>query len=91
MREGENTTQNLSSCHKVILRRNIIIETTNKIINKQGKRHNCDKYLLHIFVASLSCGIISMSILRFGGFEHMKIKTFLHQNIHYIILKSAMT
>ena len=52
---------------------------------------NCDKYLLHIFVASLSCGIISMSILRFGGFEHMKIKTFLHQNIHYIILKSAMT
>ena len=34
---GENTTQNLSSCQKVIPRRNIIIETANKIINKQGK------------------------------------------------------
>ena len=34
---GENTTQNLCSCQKVILRRNIIIETANKIINKQGK------------------------------------------------------
>ena len=34
---GENTTQNLSSCQKVIPRRNIIIEAANKIINKQGK------------------------------------------------------
>ena len=34
---GENATQNLSSCKKVIPRRNIIIETANKIINKQGK------------------------------------------------------
>ena len=34
---GENTTQNLSSCQKVIPRRNIIIETANKIINNQGK------------------------------------------------------
>ena len=33
----ENTTRNLGSCQKVILRRNIIIETANKIINKQGK------------------------------------------------------
>ena len=36
-RGGENTTQNLSSCQKVISRRNIIIETANKIKNKQGK------------------------------------------------------
>ena len=34
---GEDTTQNLSSCQKVIPRGNIIIETVNKIINKQGK------------------------------------------------------
>ena len=34
---GENTTQNLGSCQKVIPRCNIIIETANKIINKQGK------------------------------------------------------
>ena len=34
---GENTTQNLGSCQKVIPRRNIIIEAANKIINKQGK------------------------------------------------------
>ena len=34
---GENTTQNLGSCQKVIPRRNIIIETAFKIINKQGK------------------------------------------------------
>ena len=34
---GENTTQNLSSCQKVIPRRNITIETANKVINKQGK------------------------------------------------------
>ena len=34
---GENTTQNLGSCQKVIPRRNIIIETTIQIINKQGK------------------------------------------------------
>ena len=33
---GENTTQNLGSCQKVIPRRDIIIETANKIINKQG-------------------------------------------------------
>ena len=45
---------------------------------------NCDKYLLHIFVASLSCGIISMSILRFGGFEHMKIKTSLHYETYIL-------
>ena len=34
---GENTTQNLSSRQKVTPRRNIKIETANKIINKQGK------------------------------------------------------
>ena len=34
---GENTTQNLGSCPKVILRPNIMIQTANKIINKQGK------------------------------------------------------
>ena len=34
---GENATQNLSSCKKVIPRRNIIIKRANKIINKQGK------------------------------------------------------
>ena len=34
---GENTTQNLSSWQKVIPRRNIIIQTANKILNKQGK------------------------------------------------------
>ena len=34
---GENTTQNLGSCQKVIPRRYIIIETANKIINTQGK------------------------------------------------------
>ena len=34
---GENITQNLGSCQKVIPRRIIIIETANKIINKQGK------------------------------------------------------
>ena len=44
-------------------------------------RHNCGKYLLHIFVASLSCGIISMSILKFGGMstwksKHLCTKTF---------------
>ena len=32
-----NTTKNLGSCQKVIPKRNIIIETANKIINKQGK------------------------------------------------------
>ena len=31
---GENTTQNLGSCQKVIPSRNIIIETANKITNK---------------------------------------------------------
>ena len=31
---GENTTQILSSCQKVIPRRYIIIETANRIINK---------------------------------------------------------
>ena len=34
---GGNTTQNLGSCQKVIPRPNIMIQTTNKIINKQGK------------------------------------------------------
>ena len=34
---GENRTQNLGSCQKVIPRRNIIIETAKEIINKQGK------------------------------------------------------
>ena len=34
---GENTTQNLGSCQKVIPRRCIIIEKANKFINKQGK------------------------------------------------------
>ena len=34
---GENTTQNLGSCQKVIHRRNVIIETADKITNKQGK------------------------------------------------------
>ena len=34
---GENTTQNLGSCQKVIPRRNIIIETAIEIINKQAK------------------------------------------------------
>ena len=37
MGEGENTTQNLGSCQKVIFGRYITIETANKIINKQGK------------------------------------------------------
>ena len=41
--EGEeNTTQNLSSYQKVIPRRNIIIETAYKIINKQGKSVTLD-------------------------------------------------
>ena len=35
--DGENTMQNLGSSQKVIPRRYIIIETANKIINKQGK------------------------------------------------------
>ena len=34
---GENTTQNLSSCEKLIPRRKIVIETANKIVNKQGQ------------------------------------------------------
>ena len=34
---GENITQILSSCQKVIPKRNIIIETANRIINKKGK------------------------------------------------------
>ena len=34
---GENTKQNLSSCQKLIPRRKIIIETANKVVNKQGK------------------------------------------------------
>ena len=34
---GENTTKNLRSCQKVIPKRDIIIETANKIINKQDK------------------------------------------------------
>ena len=34
---GENTTQNLDSCQKVVPWPNIKIQTTNKIINKQGK------------------------------------------------------
>ena len=46
---GENTTQNLGSCQKVIQRRNIIIETANKIINKQGKSVKLD-YFLQIVV-----------------------------------------
>ena len=32
---GENTTQNLDSCQKVVPRPNIKIQTTNKIINKE--------------------------------------------------------
>ena len=42
MGKGKNTTQNLGSCQKVIQRRNIIIETANKIINKQGKSVKLD-------------------------------------------------
>ena len=34
---AEDKKQNLGSCQKVIPRRNIIIETANEIINKQGK------------------------------------------------------
>ena len=34
---GENTTQNLGSCQKVIPRRDIVIETAKEITNKQGK------------------------------------------------------
>ena len=33
----QNLTQNLGSCQKGIPRRNIIIETANKIISNQGK------------------------------------------------------
>ena len=39
---GENATQKLSSCQKVIPRHNIIIETANKIISKQGKSVTLD-------------------------------------------------
>ena len=42
---GENTTQNLGSCQKVIPRRNIIIETAIEIINKQGKSAMLDFFL----------------------------------------------
>ena len=42
--EGENTTQNLGSWQKVIPRRNILIETAKKIINKQGKSVMFDFY-----------------------------------------------
>ena len=41
----ENTTQNLGSCQKVISRHNIIIETANKIMNKQGKNVMLDFFL----------------------------------------------
>ena len=51
--EGEeNTTQNLSSCQKVIPRRNIIIETANKIINKQGKSVTLDFLQIVVIYAS---------------------------------------
>ena len=49
---GENTTQNLSSCQKVIPRRNIIIETANKIINKQGKSVMLDFLQIVVIYAS---------------------------------------
>ena len=41
---GENTTQNLGSCQRVMPRRNIIIETANKIIIKQGKSVMLDSF-----------------------------------------------
>ena len=41
----ENTKQNLGSCQKVISRHNIIIETANKIMNKQGKSVMLDFFL----------------------------------------------
>ena len=42
----ENTTHNLSSYQKVIPKRNIIIETANQIINKQGKSVTLEFYKL---------------------------------------------
>ena len=49
---GENTTQNLSSCQKVKPRRNIIIETAYKIINKQGKSVTLDFLQIVVIYAS---------------------------------------
>ena len=52
MGERENTTQNLGSCQKVIPRRYIIIETGNKIINKQGKSVMLDFKQIVVIYAS---------------------------------------
>ena len=49
---GENTTQNLGSCQKVIPRRYIIIETANKIINTQGKSIMLDFLQIVVIYAS---------------------------------------
>ena len=49
---GENTTQNLGSCQKVIPKRNIITETANKIINKQGKSVTLDFLQIVVIYAS---------------------------------------
>ena len=49
---GENTTQNLSSCQKVIPRRNVIIKTANKFINKQGKSVTLDFLQIVVIYAS---------------------------------------
>ena len=48
---GENTTRNLSSWQKVIPRRNIIIQTANKILNKQGKSEMIFLQIVVIYVS----------------------------------------
>ena len=50
--EGENTTQNLGSYQKVIARRDIIIETVKKIINKQDKSVKLDFLQILVIYAS---------------------------------------
>ena len=50
--EGENITQNLGSYQKVIARRDIIIETVKKIINKQDKSVKLDFLQILVIYAS---------------------------------------
>ena len=50
--EGENTTQNVDSYQKVIARRDIIIETVKKIINKQDKSVKLDFLQIAVIYAS---------------------------------------
>ena len=50
-RGGENTTQNLGSCQKLIPRRNTIIEIAHKIINKKGKSAMSDLQIVVIYAS----------------------------------------